>query len=245
MNALVFGASAGLGRSLCRVLAARGENLTMVSRDMRDLEAEGAHCRAVYGVEVDCLAIDAADSRKVSTLLTAYLSRSDRCFHTLLFPVGGAIEDDLVQSSVGAIECTFNTNLLSVMTAVSVLLPRMATDGDRTIVGFGSIAAIRGRNSNVAYAAAKRGLESYFESLRHDLSTAAVNVQFYRLGYIATQQSFGRRLLIPGISPEIVAATVVGDLERHFGSRSLPRFWILAAIALRLLPWSLFRQLRF
>ncbi|SRR6266404_8013076 len=245
MNALVFGASAGIGRSLCRVLAARGDSLTLISRDMRDLEAEGAHCRAVYGVEVDCLAMDAADPRKVSEVLTAYLAASDRCFDTLLFPVGGALDNDLVRSSVDTIERTFNTNLLSVMTAVSVLLPRMATGRGGAIVGFGSIASIRGRNSNVAYAAAKRALESFFESLRHDLSVSAINVQFYRLGYIATQQSFGRRLLIPVPSPETVAATVVANLGRHFGSRSLPRFWLLAAIALRLLPWRLFRQLRF
>lgn len=245
MNALVFGASAGVGRYLCRTLAARGQNVTIVSRDIRDLEAESAHCKAVHGVEIDCVAVDAADPRKVFDVLTAYVSSSDRCFHTLLFPVGGVLEDDQVRSSVDIIERTLNINLASVMTAVSVLLPRLATDGKRTIVGFGSIASIRGRNVNVAYAAAKRGLESYFESLRHDLSTAAVNVQFYRLGYIATQQSFGTRLLIPGISPETVAATVVGNLGRNFGARSLPRFWFLATIALRLLPWTLFRQWRF
>jgi short-subunit dehydrogenase len=245
MNALVFGASAGVGRCLCRALAARGQNVTIVSRDIRDLEAEGAHCKAVHGVEVDCLAVDAGDPHKVFDVLTAYVSSSDRYFHTLLFPVGVAVEGDQVRSSVHTIERTLNVNLASVMTAVSVLLPRLATDGKRTIVGFGSIASIRGRSLNVAYAAAKRGLESYFESLRHDLSTDAVNVQFYRLGYIATQQSFGRRLLIPGISPESVAVTVVDDLGRDFGARSLPRFWLLAAIVLRLLPWSLFRKLRF
>jgi short-subunit dehydrogenase len=245
MNALIFGASAGVGRSLCRTLAARGQNVTIVSRDIRDLEAEGAHCKALHGIDVDCVAVDAADPQEVFDVLSAYVSSSDRCFHTLLFPVGGVLKEDGVRSSVDTIERTLNTNLASVMAAVSVLLPRLAKDGQCTIVGFGSIASIRGRNLNVAYAAAKRGLESYFESLRHDLSTAAVNVQFYRLGYIATQQSFGMRLLIPGMSPEAVATTVVGDLGRNFGARNLPRFWVLAAIVIRLMPWSLFRQLRF
>src|ERR1700737_1593666 len=100
MNALVFGASAGVGRYLCRTLAARGQNVTIVSRDIRDLEAEGAHCKAVYGVEVDCVAVDAADTHKVFDVLTAYVSSTDRRFHTLLFPVGGVLEDDHVRSSV-------------------------------------------------------------------------------------------------------------------------------------------------
>jgi short-subunit dehydrogenase len=245
MNALVFGASAGVGRHLCRTLAECGQNVTILSRDIRDLEAERAHCEALYGVEVNCVAVDAADPHQVFDVLTAFVSSNDRCFHTLLFPVGGVLEDDGVRASADTIERTLNTNLAAIMTAVSVLLPRLATDGKRTIVGFGSIASIRGRNLNVAYSAAKRGLESYFESLRHDLTTAAVNVQFYRLGYVATQQSFGRRLLIPSMSPEGVAKTVVGNLGRDFGARSLPRFWFLAAIVLRLFPWSLFRRLRF
>jgi short-subunit dehydrogenase len=245
MNALVFGASAGLGRFLCRALAAGGHNVTIVSRDIRDLEAESAHCKSMYGVDVDCVDVDAADPRRVFDVLTAYTSRSDRCFHTVLLPVGGALEDDRVHSSVDAVERTLNVNLTSIMVAVGVLLPRMPSDGKRTIVGFGSIASIRGRNSNVAYAAAKRGLESYFESLRHDLSGADVCVQFYRLGYMATQQSFGRKLLIPAIRPEDAAATIIGNLGRNFGTRDLPRFWFLVSIVLRLLPWSLFRRLKF
>jgi short-subunit dehydrogenase len=245
MNALVFGASAGIGRYLCRALAARGQNVTIISRDIRDLEAESAHCKAVYRVEVDCIALDAADPQEVFNALTAYVTGSNRYFHALLFPVGGVFEDDQVRASVDTITRTLNVNLASIMIAVSVLLPRLAMDGKRTIVGFGSIASVRGRNRNVAYAAAKRGLESYFESLRHELSTAAVNVQFYRLGYIATQQSFGKRLLVPASDPETVAATVVNDLPRTFGARSLPRFWFLVAIAVRVLPWHLFRRLRF
>jgi short-subunit dehydrogenase len=162
-----------------------------------------------------------------------------------LFPVGGAVENDRVASSVSAIARTLSVNLASIMIAVGVLLPRMAVDGTRTIVGFGSIASIRGRNVNVAYSAAKRGLESYFESLRHDTSSTGCNVQFYRLGYVATQQSFGKRLILSAISPQSVATVVVRDLQQNFGTRSLPRYWFLASIALRFLPWTLFRRLRF
>jgi len=245
MNALVFGASAGVGRYLCRTLAALGQNVTIVSRDIRDLEAEGAHCKSLHGIEVECIAVDADEPHNVFDVLTAYVSRSERRFHTLLFPVGGALEDDQVGSSIDTMERTLNINLVSVMTAIGILLPRLATDGKRTIVGFGSIASVRGRNSNVTYAAAKRGLESYFQSLRYTLSPDGVYVQFYRLGYVATQQTFGKRLLIPAMSPAIVASAVVGDLGRNFGARSLPWFWFPASIVLRLLPWSLFRQLRF
>jgi short-subunit dehydrogenase len=245
MNAFIFGGSAGVGRQLCRALAARGENLVIVSRDLRDLESEAAHCRAVYGVEVDCIAVDAADPCKVVDALSSYLVTNDRIFHHLLLPVGGSMFEDNVRASLDSIQRSTNTNLASVMAAVGVLLPRIAAKGVRTIVGFSSVAAIRGRNSNVAYSAAKRGLESYFESLRHELATAGVRVQLYRLGYVDTQQSFGRKLAFHAAAPEAIARIVVSSLGRDFGRRSLPRFWSLVGMALPLLPWGLFRRLRF
>jgi short-subunit dehydrogenase len=112
-------------------------------------------------------------------------------------------------------------------------------------VGFGSIAAVRGRSANVVYSAAKRALESYFESLRHRLTSAKVRVQFYRLGYMDTQQSFGKRLLLPKASPEQIARDVVRNLDRDVGFTTRPRFWIAVSLIVRCLPWALFRRLKF
>jgi NAD(P)-dependent dehydrogenase (short-subunit alcohol dehydrogenase family) len=46
-------------------------------------------------------------------------------------------------------------------------------------VAWGSVAAVRGRRRNVAYSAAKRALQSFFESLRHACVGSSVTVQFY------------------------------------------------------------------
>ena len=90
-----------------------------------------------------------------------------------------------------------NANLVSVMAAVGQFLPAMLARNGGNIVGIGSVAALRGRGGNVAYAAAKRGLESYFESLRHRTASTGVRVQFYRLGDVDTALIFGRRLPFP------------------------------------------------
>lgn len=113
------------------------------------------------------------------------------------------------------------------------------------VVGFGSIAAVRGRKANVVYSASKRGLESYFESLRHLTANTGVIVQFYRLGYVETQQSFGQRLLFPVVTPEQVARDIMARAGRDFGVRFFPGFWRLIALAVAWLPWRLYKNLDF
>ena len=49
-----------------------------------------------------------------------------------------------------------------------------------------------GRGVNTFYAASKRGLESYFESLGLDKDYRKINIQFYILGYLDTNLSFGK-----------------------------------------------------
>ncbi len=245
MTTLVFGASAGVGRALCRAFAARGERLVVISRDAVDLEAESAHCTLSYGVPVDWLAVDASDSAVVGTVLRDYLSHNDVHFDNLMFPLGGAASDDRVDGPNEEIIRALNTNLISIMVSIGILLPRMTAGGRGNIVGFGSIAALRGRTSLAAYAAAKRGLESYFESLRHAVATRGIAVQFYRLGYVATQQSYGKKLLLPAIPADTVARYVLANLNRDIGLRSLPRYWSAVGLALRLLPWRVYRRLNF
>jgi NAD(P)-dependent dehydrogenase (short-subunit alcohol dehydrogenase family) len=117
--------------------------------------------------------------------------------------------------------------------------------GGGNIVGFGSVAAIRGRGANVVYAAAKRGLESYFESLRHRTAASGVRVQFYPLGYVATQMSFGHPMRFPVAAPEWIARRVADGLDRDLGLVHLPRFWAGIAPVVRAVPWRLYRKARF
>jgi short-subunit dehydrogenase len=244
VTTLVFGGSAGIGRELCRALAAKDYAITIVARDSKDLIAESAYCGLLSRDRVDWIAVDASDPGAVRSALTNYISNGEHSFENLIFTIGGAAENDSISDTDEEYIRALHVNLTSIMVAVSTLLPRMASGGTRNIVGFGSVAAVRGRRLNVAYAAAKRGLESYFESLRHSLTGSGISVQFYRLGYVQTQQSFGRKLLLPAMRPSAVAHHVVKNLGHDIGLKSLPRFWAGASLIIRHLPWWIFRNLK-
>lgn len=244
MTAVVIGASAGVGRALSEALAERRQNLVLVASDAEDLDVLAAHLRTVHGVDVRTVAVDASDP----TACVAKVAEAAAPFGDidgLYFPIGASRRDDLALLDAPDILAILNSNLTVVMALTTHFLPQLQQQPHARIVGFGSIAAVRGRKGNIVYSAAKRGLESYFESLRHLSVGSSVCVQFLRLGYVDSQQSFGQRLLFPVVSPTQVAAYVMANAENDFGARYFPRFWQLIALAVAWLPWPLYKKLNF
>lgn len=244
MRALVVGASAGVGLALCEALAAKGADLLLVASDSRDLDAAAKHLGLVYGIQVQTEAVNAAEITECVNLVKQAV-KSFGVIDGLFFPIGASSGNDNGFLEPDQQRSIMNINLHVVMALVSSFLPDLLKQPQANIVGFGSIAAIRGRKSNIVYAAAKRGLVSYFESLRHLTVNTSVNVQFYRMGYIATQQSFGKRLLFPLVSPEKIAENVVKNLGKDFGQVYFPRFWVFIAIVVSRLPWCIYKRLDF
>ncbi|MDB5822773.1 MAG: Short-chain dehydrogenase/reductase [Herminiimonas sp.] len=244
MRALVVGASAGVGRALCEALGAAGAALLLMASDARDLDALAAHLRLVYGVEVQTVAADAtrvAECVEQVGKAAAVFGAIDSVY----FPIGTSRADDRGLLGVDQASAILNTNLAVVIGVATHFLPQLVTQRRARIVGFGSIAAIRGRKANVVYSVAKRGLESYFESLRHLTAATGVRVQFYRLGYVATQQSFGQRLLFPVVTPERVAKEVLRNVDRDMGKAFFPRYWAVVALAVSWVPWRIYKKLDF
>ncbi len=243
MTALIFGASAGVGRALARALAARGHGLVLMARNIEDVQAEAAHARLVYGVEARAFGIDAVPVADLPAALAPILA--SEAIDIIAFPLGLADGADDALLEPRRIAALVEANLTAVMVVTGLFLPQMIAARRGSIIGFGSIAAIRGRGSNIAYAAAKRGLESYFESLRHRTQAFGVKVQFYRLGYVSTQMSFGMKLAFPAVSPAYVAEIVASRIGHDAGLRHVPGFWWFIAQALKAVPWPVFRRMKF
>ena len=242
MTCVVVGASSGLG-GLAEELARRGHPLFSLS------PTRGTCCRwppiSPSGSERPrTVAADAADHAGLAAALDRAVP-SGQPITALLFPVGAVEQRDDGRLEPELAERLVRVNLLSVSSVVGRLLPRLISQGRGTIVGFGSVAALRGRSSNVLYAAAKRSLESYFESLRHLGERRGLTVAFYVLGYLDTQLAYGRRLLLPKADPKRVAKRVCRALGRERGRHYVPWFWYPASILLRAIPWAVFRRLDF
>ncbi len=245
MNSLIVGASAGLGRALSNELAANGHNLVLVSSGSRDIEAVAADLRLRHDVIVHPVASDVMDG-------DGYLARITEAadgmggIEGLFFPIGAVADNDVPGVGIATMRRLMRINLLSVMETVTHFWPQLEQRERAVIVGFGSIAAARGRRNNATYSAAKRGLISYFESLRRAAVGTGIRVQLYIPGYLDTGLAFGAKtLFLPPSRPETLARKVVRDLSKEIGMSFFPIYWRPICVALRLLPWSMYKKLDF
>jgi hypothetical protein len=127
-----------------------------------DLEAHAADLRVCLGAEARVLAHDGADHAGLADAMGRALEGRD--VEGLIFPIGSVDGTDDGRLGGPRAEEILRINLLSVVSVVSRFLPGMMGRGRGVIVGFGSVAAARGRGRNVLYSASKRGLESFGEA---------------------------------------------------------------------------------
>jgi short-subunit dehydrogenase len=242
MNILIVGASGGLGRALAEEGAKQGHSLFLCSSDSRDLEALANSLRLRYGIEVKSSAIDVSTSEDRCRLLLE--TNSGQPLDALFLPLGLSMDDDTGFLEEGRVLKLVSVNFVAQTFLITDLWKRLDDRGGY-IVGFGSIASIRGRRRNVIYSAAKRSLACYFESLRALAKRTGISVQFYELGYMNTQQAFGRKLLLPIADPKRVAQVVFRRLGKSQNAIFYPTWWRLVSWALRLLPWTIYKRLEF
>ncbi len=244
MTWLVVGASSGLGRALAERLAQDGRELLLVSSDARDLGALAADLRITRGVAARCLALDAADHELLAARLGEAVPPGETV-EGLLFPIGMVDDQDDGRLAAARGAELVAVNFLAVASVLSVFLPRLLSQGRGVVLGFSSVAAVRGRSRNVVYAAAKRALESCLDSVRHLAEPHGVCVGYYVLGYLDTNLAWGRPLPLGPADPRRLAERVCRELGRCRGRRYHPRLWAAVSFLLRALPWTVFRRMRF
>ena len=164
MNYLIIGASSGLGRELAYTFAKSNNNLNISSRDAKDLNAIKSDLENRYKIEVKTLPFDFSSIENINSILLSDTNLLEK-IDGVLFPIGLMFEKDGVDLDIKDSQSLFQSNFLSISYTISKLTKYLTRKEDGFIVGFGSISGYLGRKLNSNYAASKRALESYFESL--------------------------------------------------------------------------------
>ena len=183
-NALITGASSGIGRATALYLAERGYTVIATSRvnsRLDDLRAEATHRGAsVISVELD---INSEDS--VAFTVPELIERHgaiDALVNNAGFGLWGPVE----ALSTDELRSQFETNFFAAVRMIQAVLPAMIEQRGGTIVNISSVLGRLGTPFNGAYVSSKFALEGISESLKTEVQPFGVRVAMVEPGLFRT-----------------------------------------------------------
>jgi NAD(P)-dependent dehydrogenase (short-subunit alcohol dehydrogenase family) len=153
-NAIITGASRGLGRALARALAARGWTLTIDARTAADLEATARELGAL--TDTTAIAGDVADPEHRAALVEAAGAEIDLLVNNASV-LGPSPQPALSQYPIDEIARVYKVNAIAPLALIQAALPRIPGGG--RIINITSDAAVEPYEGWGGYGSSKAALE--------------------------------------------------------------------------------------
>jgi decaprenylphospho-beta-D-erythro-pentofuranosid-2-ulose 2-reductase len=239
-NVAIFGASSAIAEQVARLYAVKGARLFLAARDAERLDAIAFDLRARGAEAVAAFAIDFADVSHFAEMLDrceAEVGTPDRAL--IAYGVLGDQRAD--EGDTAAAAAQLHLNFVSPACLLDALALRMKRGS--AIAAITSVAGDRGRQSNYLYGAAKGGLSTYLQGLRHRLAPDGIRVIDVRPGFVNTPMTAHLPKGGPlWAAPRKVAADIVRALEGKDGPVYTPWFWGHIMRVIRHVPTPIFHR---
>jgi len=218
-NAIVTGASHGIGQYIARALAARQMNLLLVARSEAELARLATELRG--DVKVSAAVVDLGDqdaARQVAEAAAAELGSVD----VLVNNAATEPQTRFHVLTLAEIEHVLRVDLISPLLLSRLLLPGMLERGYGRIVNISSLAGHTSFPYTEAYAAAKDGLTAFSRVLNSDYRHTGVSATSLILGPVKDTGVSARTLAETGLTastafsvgPQKVAAATLRAIDR-------------------------------
>jgi len=211
--ALIAGGSDGLGAAFAEALARRGLNLVLLARNESRLAETANRLRAAHGVEVIPIAIDLADSGKVTQQIGALKVSIGLLVYNAAYAPIGPFEDATAEQLALATDVNVRTPLLLTKLLTGPMIERRRGG----IILMSSLAGSQGSPNIATYAATKSFNSILAEGLWHELKPRGVDVLACVAGAILTpgyRQAGGTKQAPGTMDAAAVAEGALGALGR-------------------------------
>ena len=184
-NAIVTGASQGLGLGVAEGFAQAGANLLRLSRHMPE---EVLTRLRGYGVRVTYYPFDLSQPEKIPALVEEILAKEGR-IDILVNNAGTQRRNDCVDFTDEDWDFVCTVNAKSVFIMCREVGRHMVRNGGGKIINFASLLSFQGGFRVPAYAASKGAVMQFTKSMSNEWAKYGVNVNCIAPGYFETDMN--------------------------------------------------------
>jgi short-subunit dehydrogenase len=236
-NILILGGNSDIAKACAKLYAVKGFSITLASRNTVALKS---FCEQ-NKIEAEVLLFDAL----------AYTTHQS--FYNLL-PIkpqivicafGYLVENNESINNFNEAEKVIDTNFKGAVSILNIISKDFKQRKNGTIIGISSVAADRGRASNLIYGAAKAGFDAYLSGLRNLMSPFGINVITVKPGFVAT------KMIANHPTPAILTATADETAKKIHSAYTNKRNivysnlkWRLIMLVIQSIPERIFKKLK-
>ena len=236
-NLLILGGNSDIAKACAKLYATKGFSITLASRNTVALKS---FCEQ-NKIEAEVLLFDAL----------AYTTHQS--FYNLL-PIkpqivicafGYLVENNESINNFNEAEKVIDTNFKGAVSILNIISKDFKQRKNGTIIGISSVAADRGRASNLIYGAAKSGFDAYLSGLRNLMSPFGINVITVKPGFVAT------KMIANHPTPAILTATADETAKKIHSAYTNKRNivysnlkWRLIMLVIQSIPERIFKKLK-
>lgn len=237
MNAIIIGASSGIGNEVARLLLQRGWHCGIAARRTEPLE----QLRSEYPQLTETETIDITSEEAPERLLQLIerLGGMDLYFH--VSGIGKQNRD--LQTDIEM--RTVDTNAMGFTRMVDTAFNYLASHGGGHIAAISSIAGTKGLGPAPSYSATKAFQNTYLQALEQLANARQLNIRFtdLRPGFVDTPLLDGDNHFPMMLRPQQVAKEMVEAIERRRHVRVIDWRWRIITALWRLIPRCIWRKL--
>ncbi|MDE1171991.1 MAG: 3-oxoacyl-[acyl-carrier-protein] reductase [Verrucomicrobium sp.] len=188
-NAIVTGASRGIGRAIALRLAQMGANVACVSRSLESVKETVEAVRAL-GRQAHAYAVDVSDFNAVESAVKE-ISEKFETFDVLVNNAGLTRDTLLMRMTAEDWDVVLNTNLKGAFNWTKAVSRQMVRQRSGRIVNIASVIGLVGNAGQANYAASKAGLIGFTKSVARELASRGVTCNAVCPGFIETDMTSG------------------------------------------------------
>ena len=176
MNAVITGASRGMGKAVAQIFALHGYNLFLCSQSEKNLLQTVEELKANHpNIKIDAKAFDLG-KKQSAQLFGEWVASTADTIDVLVNNAGAFIQGNVSNEPDGALEQMLEVNLFSAYHTTRALLPKMMEEKNGHIFTMCSIASLAAYPNGGAYSISKYALLGFTKNLRRELMPYNIKV---------------------------------------------------------------------